>query len=123
MTTQTSSPLSTSDIVLALLTVALNSSAQLLLRGAALRGASPANPMSLVKSPLFVGALFIYGASVLTWVAVLKRVPLPTAIPFVALMYVVVPVAGRAVFGDPLTWRMMGGMLLVIAGLIVVVRG
>ena len=94
-----------------------------MLRGAALKGAMPSSPMSLVKSPLFMGALVFYGCSVLTWVMVLRRVPLPTAIPFVALMYVIVPVAARYVFGDPLTWRMMGGIGLVILGLIIVVNG
>ncbi len=111
------------DVALALVTVVLNSSAQLLLRGAALKGASPENPASLVKSPLFLVALVVYGASVLTWVTVLKRVPLPTAIPFVALMYVIVPVAAWRVFGDALNLRMLGGMALVIAGIVIVARG
>ena len=111
------------DAGLALLTVAFNSGAQLLLRGAALKGAAPSNPLSLVRSPMFMTAILLYGASVLTWVTVLKRVPLPTAIPFVALMYVIVPIAARQIYDDPLTWRMLAGMALVIAGLVVVVRG
>jgi drug/metabolite transporter (DMT)-like permease len=111
------------DAGLALITVALNSAAQLLLRGAALKGATPSKPMSLLTSPMFMVALVIYAVSVLTWVMVLKRVPLPTAIPFIALMYVIVPVAARYFFNDPLNWRMMGGMFLVVCGLIVVVRG
>jgi drug/metabolite transporter (DMT)-like permease len=111
------------DVTLALLTVALNSAAQLMLRAAALRGAEVANPITLLKSPLFLAALAAYGASVLTWVTVLKRVPLPTAIPFVALMYVVVPLAAWKVFDDPVSARMLGGMALVIAGIVIVVRG
>jgi drug/metabolite transporter (DMT)-like permease len=111
------------DVTLALSTVALNSGAQLLLRAAALRGATPAAPVTLLQSPLFLVALVCYGASVLTWIAVLGRVPLPTAIPFVALMYVIVPVAAWKVWGDPLSWRMAAGMGLVIAGILVVVRG
>jgi drug/metabolite transporter (DMT)-like permease len=111
------------DVALALLTVALNSGAQLLLRAAALRGAEVASPSSLLKSPLFLAALAAYGASVLSWVTVLKRVPLPTAIPFVALMYVVVPLAAWRIFDDPISARMLGGMALVIVGIIVVVRG
>jgi drug/metabolite transporter (DMT)-like permease len=79
--------------------------------------------MSLVKSPLFIIALACYGASVLCWIAVLKRMPLPTAIPFVALMYVIVPVAAWRVYGDPLNLRMLGGMALVIAGVVIVARG
>jgi drug/metabolite transporter (DMT)-like permease len=111
------------DAFLALVTVALNSAAQLLLRGAALKGATPSKPMSLITSPMFMTAIVIYGVSVLTWVMVLKRVPLPTAIPFIALMYVIVPLAARYFFDDPLNWRMMAGMCLVVCGLIVVVRG
>lgn len=111
------------DAGLAILTVILNSSAQLLLRGAALKGATPANPLSLLKSPLFMIALVVYGASVLTWVAVLKRVPLPTAIPFVALMYVIVPIAAWRVFGDTVNVRMLAGMVLVIVGIVIVARG
>lgn len=112
--------LSPQSIALALLTVALNSSAQLLLRGAALRGASPSAPITLLKSPLFMGALCAYGLSVLTWLAVLKKVPLPVAIPFVALMYIAVPIAAKVIFGDPFTWRMAGGTALIVAGVIVV---
>jgi drug/metabolite transporter (DMT)-like permease len=113
--------LSPASIALALATVALNSAAQLMLRGAALRGATPAVPRTLVESPLFLGALVAYGLSVLTWLAVLKKVPLPSAIPFVALMYVLVPLSARLLFGDAFTWRMAGGSALVIAGVLVVV--
>jgi drug/metabolite transporter (DMT)-like permease len=111
------------DAILALLTVSLNSAAQLMLRGAALKGADALSPLTLLKSPLFLGALVMYGASVLTWVTVLKRVPLPSAIPFVALMYVIVPLAARLLFDDPYTWRMGIGTGLIIIGLLVVVNG
>jgi drug/metabolite transporter (DMT)-like permease len=112
--------MSLSSIVLAILTAVLNSAAQLLLRGAALRGARPEEPATLLGSPLFFGALLCYAASVLTWLAVLKKVPLPTAIPFVALAYVAAPLGGRLAFGDPLGTRAVMGMLLVIAGVLVV---
>ncbi len=111
------------DATLAVLTVCLNSGAQLLLRGAALKGATPSAPLTLLKSPLFVVAITVYAASVLCWVTVLKRVPLPTAIPFVALMYVIVPIASWRIFGDALNGRMLGGMALVIAGIVIVARG
>lgn len=108
------------SIALALLTVALNSTAQLCLRGAALRGATPTEPLSLVGSPLFLAALVAYGLSVLTWLAVLKKLPLPVALPFVSLMYVAVPIAARLLFGDALSWRMAGGAMLIVAGVLVV---
>jgi undecaprenyl phosphate-alpha-L-ara4N flippase subunit ArnE len=110
------------DALLALLTVSLNSGAQLMLRGAALRGAEALNPMSLLKSPLFMAALVCYGGSVLTWVTVLKRVPLPSAIPFVALMYVVVPLAAKFIYDDPFTLRMGLGIGFIVVGLLIVVN-
>lgn len=116
----TSEGLSAASIALALTTVLLNSGAQLLLRGAALRGASPSEPLTLIKSPMFFAALCAYGLSVLTWLAVLKRVPLGAALPFVALMYVAVPIAARFIFGDPLSWRMAGGAVLVVCGVVLV---
>ena len=114
--------MSTTSILLALLTVALNSAAQLLLRGAALRGATPANPLALAQSPQFVIALFAYAASVLTWLSVLKKTPLATAMPFMALTYVAVPLAARVVFGEPVSVRVLGGMGLAIAAVLLVSR-
>lgn len=115
-----SGPISTESVVLALLTVALNSAAQLMLRGAALRGAAVSAPLTLIKSPLFLAALAVYGLSVLTWLSVLKRVPLPVAMPFIALMYVAVPISAKLVFDDPLTWRMAAGSALIVMGVLVV---
>jgi undecaprenyl phosphate-alpha-L-ara4N flippase subunit ArnE len=112
--------LSTVSAALALLTVALNSAAQLLLRGAALRGAVPTDPLSLLKSRLFILALAAYALSVLTWLSVLRKVPLGVAMPFVALSYVAVPLAAKVVFDDPLSWRTGVGAALVIAGILVV---
>jgi drug/metabolite transporter (DMT)-like permease len=110
-------------ILLALVTVALNSLAQLLLRGAALRGATATDPLSLAKSPLFLIALVAYAASVLTWLSVLKAVPLPVAMPFLALVYVAVPLAARVLFRDALSWQSVVGMALVASGIVVVARG
>jgi undecaprenyl phosphate-alpha-L-ara4N flippase subunit ArnE len=108
------------SLLLAVLTVVLNGAAQLMLRGAALRGASPDSPLQLAKSPLFLAAIASYGLSVLTWLAVLKRLPLTVAMPFVALVYVLVPVAAKFVFDDVLTWRMGLGMALVAMGVVIV---
>ena len=109
-------------LVLTLATVVLNGSAQLLLRGAALRGAVPTQPMTLLRSPLFMIGLVTYGISVLTWLAVLKRVPLTVATPFIALVYVLVPLVAKFAFGDELSWRMLGGMAMVAAGVTIVAQ-
>ncbi len=108
------------SIGLALITMALNSAAQLLLRASALRGATAEDPLSLMKSPLFIGALACYGLSVLTWLSVLKRLPLGAAMPFSSLPYVAVPILARFVFGDELSWRMGVGAAMIVGGVLFV---
>jgi undecaprenyl phosphate-alpha-L-ara4N flippase subunit ArnE len=112
-----------SAVFFALVTVVLNGSAQLLLRKAALTGAVPTAPLSLLSNAFFMAGLVTYAGSVLTWLLVLRRVPLSVAAPFVALVYVLVPVASRAVFDDRITTRMWAGMLLVALGVTLVAKG
>jgi undecaprenyl phosphate-alpha-L-ara4N flippase subunit ArnE len=107
----------------ALVTVLLNGSAQLLLRQAALTGAVPTNPLTLLRNGWFMMGLVAYGGSVLTWLFVLRRVPLSVAAPFVALVYVLVPLASRALFADSVSPRMWLGMLLVVLGVTLVATG
>ena len=110
-------------IVFAVVTVLLNGGAQLLLRKAALSGAIPTSPMSLLQNPWFLAGIAAYAVSVLTWLFVLRRVPLAVAAPFVALVYVLVPLASRSVFGDQIQPRMWVGMLLVVVGVTLVAQG
>jgi undecaprenyl phosphate-alpha-L-ara4N flippase subunit ArnE len=107
----------------ALVTVLLNGSAQLLLRQAAMTGATPASPITLLRNVWFMAGVAAYGASVLTWLLVLRRVPLPIAAPFVALVYVLVPLASRMLFSDPINTKMWLGMLLVVLGVTLVAGG
>ncbi len=110
-------------LVLAIVTVALNGGAQLLLRQAALTGADSLKPLSLATSPWFLAGISSYGVSVLTWLGVLKTTPLAVATPFVALVYVGVPLASRWVFGDHVSGRMWMGMALVVLGVTLVASG
>ena len=107
----------------ALITVLLNGGAQLLLRQAAMTGAMPASPATLVKNIWFMAGVAAYGVSVLTWLFVLRRVPLAVAAPFVALVYVLVPLASRVLFSDPISTKMWLGMLLVVLGVTLVAEG
>jgi undecaprenyl phosphate-alpha-L-ara4N flippase subunit ArnE len=109
--------------VFAFVTIVLNGGAQLLLRRAALTGASPTDPLSLLKSGWFLAGLIAYGFSVLSWLFVLRRVPLSVAAPIIALVYVLVPLASRAVFDDQVTPKMWIGMLLVVLGVSLVAQG
>lgn len=110
-------------ILFATVTVLFNGGAQLLLRKAALSGAVPTNPVSLAGNPWFLSGLAAYGVSVLTWLFVLRRVPLSVAAPFVALVYVLVPLASRLVFSDTVSPKMWLGMALIVLGVTVVAQG
>jgi undecaprenyl phosphate-alpha-L-ara4N flippase subunit ArnE len=112
-----------SALLFALVTVLLNGSAQLLLRKAALTGAVPTAPLTLLKNSFFMTGLVAYAGSVLTWLLVLRRVPLSIAAPFIALVYVLVPLASRSIFDDRITTRMWAGMLLVALGVTLVAKG
>jgi undecaprenyl phosphate-alpha-L-ara4N flippase subunit ArnE len=77
----------------------------------------------MLKNGWFLVGLSAYGVSVLTWLFVLRRVPLAVAAPFVALVYVLVPLASRLFFADQVTSRMWIGMLLVVFGVTLVAQG
>ena len=111
------------SVLFAAITVVLNSAAQLLLRQAAMTGAAPTSPMSLVRNVWFMAGLVAYAVSVLTWLLVLRRVPLTVAAPFVAVVYVIVPLASRVLFSDQIYPRMWVGMAFVVFGVTLVAQG
>ena len=76
---------------------------------------------SLLASPHFWAALFIYGAATLLWVFTLSRVPLGRAMPFVALTFVTVPLIGTAFFGERLNLLYWLGVLIILVGVSVTV--
>jgi len=103
--------------------VAILAAGQLLFRKAAL-STPPLSTVDgllrLIRNPVFLFALLLYGAATLLWVSVLQRVPLSRAYPFMALGFVVVPAAAMLSGGEPLSSRLVSGLALVIAGLLVI---
>jgi len=103
--------------------VTLMSGGQLLFRKTALAAPSLAtwNGLSaLILNPLFLLALVMYAAATLLWVGVLQQVPLSRAYAFTALSFVIVPIASILLFGEAATPRLGAGLVLVIAGLILI---
>ncbi len=68
----------------------------------------------------FILALFFYGVSTFLWVILLKYVPLNRAYPFVALSFVLLPIASYFLFQEPLTTRYWVGLGFFMAGLYLV---
>jgi undecaprenyl phosphate-alpha-L-ara4N flippase subunit ArnE len=70
--------------------------------------------------PYFVAALALYGLGTLLWVYVLRHMTLSQAYPFMAISYVLVPVASIYFFHEVLTPRYWMGLGLVIGGMLVI---
>jgi len=111
--------------------VLLNAAAQLLLKAATrMSGAlvSDAGNISwsaadglLRTAPLWAG-LACYGISVLLWLGALSRVPVSIAYPMLSIGYVVNAFAAAILFGEALTVAKMSGILLIVAGVVVLAR-
>ncbi len=79
--------------------------------------ASKEGAVALMLCPWFWLALMLYGAATLLWIGILQKVPLSLAYPFVALGFIIVPLASWGLFREPLNWSYAGGVALIIAGL------
>jgi multidrug transporter EmrE-like cation transporter len=111
--------------------VALNAAAQLLLKAATrtsgvlvsdsgqLSWSAAAELMRAV--PLWIG-LCCYGVSVILWLGALSRVPVSVAYPMLSAGYVVNAIAAAFLFGEALSVPKVMGILLVIAGVVVLAR-
>lgn len=67
----------------------------------------------------FAIALFVYGGATVVWIVALQYVPLARAYMFMALSFVIVPVAAAFMFREVLTPQFFLGVALIICGLIV----
>ena len=98
---------------------------QLLFKAAALRmpaeGTMVERLAALAQNGYFLAALALYLALSLLWVWLLRVTPLSRAYLFVALSFVLVPLAAAAAFEEPLSARFVLGAVLTICGLLLVV--
>jgi multidrug transporter EmrE-like cation transporter len=111
--------------------VALNAAAQLLLKAATRTSGilvSDSGELSwsavaqLARTyPLWIG-LSVYGVSVVLWLGALSRVPVSVAYPMLSAGYVVNAIAAAFLFGEALSVPKVFGILLIIAGVVVLAR-
>ena len=98
---------------------------QILFKAAALR--LPADVpfaelvFGLAQNGMFVAALALYLVLSVLWVWVLTFTPLSRAYPFVALAFVITPILGGMVFGEPISLRLALGIAVIAFGLFLVV--
>lgn len=98
---------------------------QILFKAAALR--LPADVpfaervFGLAQNGMFVAALALYLVLSVLWVWVLTFTPLSRAYPFVALAFVITPILGGMIFGEPISLRLAIGIAVIAFGLFLVV--
>lgn len=78
--------------------------------------ASPFQTKALVVLSV---AVCLYGLTTLGWIWILQRVELGRIYPFMALAFVLVPVASHFVFGERLTFAQLVGSTLILIGIAV----
>ena len=75
--------------------------------------------VALARSPWIWAAGTLYTVAVVLWVVILQKLPLSIAYPFVALSFVVVPLAAALFFHESLTMKTLLGAVLILAGIYV----
>lgn len=79
--------------------------------------------LSTLLRPGILFGLGLYGLSVLIWFGVLRRLPLSVAYPMVSVGFVLTAIAGVVIFGEALTATKVLGVLLIVAGVVVLAQG
>lgn len=110
------------QILSALLCVLTISTGQLLFKKSGLEIEAAGTWLS-PRVMLIVGfALFLYAATTFFWINLLRYVPLNKASAFMALNFVLVPIASYFVFREPLSFAYFVGAVLMAIGLIVITK-
>jgi drug/metabolite transporter (DMT)-like permease len=106
--------------LLAVACVALIASGQVLFKYAA-------NALRISGSYLDTGvlsfvlvALVIYGGATILWIALLQHAPLSRLYPYMALSFVLVPLAGWLLFHEQIPLGQIAGLALIVAGLVTI---
>lgn len=117
-------------LCLILVSVSMSSVAQMLLKmGMARRNAADVDTVGVVAqilggllNPFVMSGLALYGLGAVLWLAVLARLDVSVAYPFVGLGFVMTMLIGYFVFGDFITPQRVVGTLLIVWGVILVAR-
>lgn len=97
---------------------------QILLKLAGQHSATHAGAVEgFMRNPWLWAALGASAGGIGCWLLTLRRMPLSAAYPWTALIYVLTPLAGAALFAEALTGRYAFGMALILAGVVLTSRG
>ena len=76
----------------------------------------------LVLNPWYVGMLVALGLQAVFWFSALRRIELSVAYPFMSLVLPLNLLFAHGVFGEPIAWNHMVGVLIIACGIVVVSR-
>lgn len=105
----------------ALLSVLLNSFAQLTLKKAT--SVDSGSFLILIKNPYIYATAVFYMTSIITWFVALSRLQVSVAYPLQALGYLVVSLAAAYLFKEDINFFNWLGLFLILAGVILTQLG
>lgn len=119
------------DFALALVAVALNAGAQLLLRSGmhAIEGGVVSLPHflsllpRLMTTPVIIGGFACYALSVGLWLVVLSRLPVSVAYPLQSLGFVLVVIFAHLILNESLSASKLVAIALIVLGVLLLARG
>lgn len=76
----------------------------------------------ILRSPLVLLGLMLYGIGALAWIAVLARLDLSLAYPFLALNFVLITVVSQVVLGESVPAMRWMGILIICFGIVLAAR-
>lgn len=116
------------NIILILVSVLLNCTAQLCIRkGMLLVGETGMSNMitnigAMITNLWLWGAMICYAFSIFLWMAVLSKVEVSFAYPFLSVGYVVAAVVGYYFFGEALSVIRIVGIVIICIGVYLISR-
>ncbi len=78
---------------------------------------------SMLHSPLTLLGLALYGIGAISWIAVLKRLDLSLAYPFLALNFVLIVLVSGVFLGESIPPARWAGLGFICFGIVLVARG
>lgn len=110
------------QIAAVLLCVALIAVGQILFKYVGLLSVTTPGGWSVHVVMSALAAFAVYGTATLVWIYLLRTIPLTKAYPFMALSFVLVPLGAAVLFGERLNGAYTLGLVLIVAGVLIVSR-
>jgi undecaprenyl phosphate-alpha-L-ara4N flippase subunit ArnE len=109
------------DYILIALVVVLTSTGQVLQKLGADRGLKHAHGAAAIIRAFFQWEIILSGvclaSAIVIWLAVLYRMDVSKAFPFISTGFVVVLLAARFYLHEAISWRRWAGALFIVAGI------